>query len=213
MLDDYSNVQKIILFLPPLLFAITVHEVAHGWIAMKLGDPTAKILGRLTLNPIQHIDIIGTILVPIALFFLGGFVFGWAKPVPITWSNLRHPKRDKLLVALAGPAANGLMILIWASVAKVASLFFNEPMIAMGMIGIVINSTLIVLNLLPIPPLDGSHILSYVLPDKAKQQLDQLEPYSFLLLIILLMTGILSLLITPVTQWIMHTINLWFNFF
>ena len=160
MIGGFSLGQKIILWVIPLLFAITVHETAHGWIASKCGDPTAKLLGRLTLNPLKHIDPIGTIIVPAILFSLGGFIFGWAKPVPITWQNLKNPRRDMALVAAAGPLANLMMAFLWAGIAKIAMGFDNDPVIYMAQIGISINLVLMLLNLLPIPPLDGSRVVA-----------------------------------------------------
>ncbi len=113
-MEELTTVQRLAVWALPILFAITVHEVAHGWVARRLGDPTAYMLGRLTLNPIRHIDPVGTVLVPLALTLMGGFIFGWAKPVPVTWENLRNPKRDMVLVAAAGPLANLVMALLWA---------------------------------------------------------------------------------------------------
>ena len=118
-MDEFSLIQRIAIWALPILFAITVHEVAHGWVAKQFGDPTAMMLGRLTLNPIKHIDPIGTIIVPIFLLMVGGFIFGWAKPVPVTWENLRNPKRDMIFVAAAGPLANLIMAILWAAVAKI----------------------------------------------------------------------------------------------
>jgi Zn-dependent protease len=205
---EISFLQKVILFGIPILFAITVHEVAHGWVASKLGDPTAKILGRITLNPIKHIDPIGTIIVPIILLFIGGFIFGWAKPVPVTWQNLKHPKRDMALVAFAGPLANLLMALIWASLLKLGIVLKDHGMVSaitLGMMseaGVAINLTLMVLNLIPLPPLDGSRVLSAFLRGKISYYFSRIEPYSFLILIILLGTGILSFILGPIVEWV-----------
>ena len=203
---DLSLIQKIAVAALPLLFAITVHEVAHGWMARRLGDSTAFMLGRLTLNPIKHIDPIGTILVPLALLLMGGFIFGWAKPVPVTWQNLRNPKRDMALVALAGPAANLLMALMWAVVAKIGfSLGSSFPMpaqmlVLMGLFGVTINVLLMVLNLLPILPLDGGRIVDSMLPGPLSYQFSRLEPYGFIILIALLATGLLSTILTTPTH-------------
>lgn len=205
-MDHLTLIQRIAIWALPILFAITVHEVAHGWMARRLGDPTAMMLGRLTLNPIKHIDPIGTILVPGLLLLFGGFIFGWAKPVPVTWENLKHPKRDMAMVAAAGPLANLVMAFLWAIVAKLGFMLGNSfawaalPMIYMGGAGIAINVVLMVLNLLPIPPLDGGRVLGGLLPGPWAWQLSRLEPYGFLILLVLLMTGLLgNLLHLPVT--------------
>lgn len=200
---ELSLLQKIVISIIPVLFAITVHEVAHGWVANKLGDPTAKMLGRLTLNPLKHIDPIGTILVPGVLLLLGGFVFGWAKPVPITWQNLRHPRRDVALVSAAGPLANLVMALIWALLFKFALTLNPVPtnfafaLLTMSQIGVIINIVLMVLNLIPIPPLDGSRVMSSFLPRRIAYQYDRIEPYGFFVLLLLLATGALSIIMGP----------------
>ncbi|HLF67212.1 MAG TPA: site-2 protease family protein [Gammaproteobacteria bacterium] len=203
---ELSLIQKIAISIIPVLFAITVHEVAHGWVANKLGDPTARLLGRLTLNPIKHIDPIGTILVPGILLLLGGFIFGWAKPVPITWQNLKHKRRDVALVSLAGPLSNLVMAIFWAILFKIALNFNPQPInyafaiLVMSQIGVVINIILMVLNLIPIPPLDGSRVVSSFLPGRIAYQYDKLEPYGFIILIVLLATGMLSLIMSPVVN-------------
>lgn len=187
----------------PLLFAIIVHEVAHGWVAKQLGDATAQRLGRLTLNPIKHIDPIGTILVPGLLLLLGGFIFGWAKPVPVTWENLRHPKRDMAIVAAAGPGSNFAMAILWGLFAKLGSVlpagydWAALPMQYMGQFGIVINVVLMVLNLLPLPPLDGGRVAVGLLPGPMAWQLSRLEPYGFFILLGLLATGLLGYILGP----------------
>lgn len=197
-MDQYTLVQKLILLLPPLLFAITVHETAHGWIANLLGDPTAKMLGRLSINPLKHIDPIGTVLVPITLFFLGGFIFGWAKPVPITTQNLKKLRRDQLLIAAAGPGVNFLMALLWGGIAKIALQFESQAIFYMGILGITINLILAVLNLFPIPPLDGSRIISSLLPARIAYHYERLEPFGFFILLALIATGLLSYLMSPI---------------
>lgn len=202
---DLDLMQTLAVALLPLLFAITVHEVAHGWVARQLGDPTAMMLGRLTLNPIKHIDPIGTLLVPGLLLAAGGVVFGWAKPVPVTWENLRNPRRDMALVALAGPLSNILMALIWALVVKLAlslgpdMAWWSMPLAWMGMFGISINIMLAVLNLLPILPLDGGRIVASLLPGPISWQYSRLEPYGMIILILLLVSGQLGKIITPVS--------------
>lgn len=189
----------------PVLFAITVHEVAHGWVAKRLGDPTADRLGRLTLNPFKHIDPVGTVLVPALLILLkAGFLFGWAKPVPVTWENLRNPKRDMAIVAAAGPMANLLMALLWALVLKVATWFpaeaawISKPLQYMGLGGIFINVLLMVFNLLPIPPLDGGRVAVGLLPGRWAWQLSRVEPFGFFIVIGLMLTGLLWFIIGPV---------------
>lgn len=210
MLGDFSLGQKIILWIVPLLFAITVHETAHGWVASKLGDPTAKLLGRLTLNPLKHIDPIGTIIVPAILFSLGGFIFGWAKPVPITWQNLKHPRRDMALVAAAGPLANLLMAFLWVGIAKMAMGFDNAPVIYMAQVGISINLVLMLLNLIPIPPLDGSRVVASFLSPKMAYQFNKLEVYGFLILVLLLASGVLGRILGPLLQ---SLLSVFFRFF
>lgn len=201
---EFNLLQKIIIWLIPILFAITIHETAHGWVANKLGDPTAKMLGRLTLNPIKHIDLLGTIILPLLLLIFGGFLFGWAKPVPITWQNLKHPKRDMALVAVAGPLANLGMALLWALITRLG-IYLNAQglaagfvLTAMGSAGISINIMLFVLNLLPIPPLDGSKVLNSLLNNRASAKFMLLEPYGFVLLLLLLLSGVLTMVMMPV---------------
>lgn len=202
-MNELSLAQQIAIWALPVLFAITVHEVAHGWVARKLGDPTALMLGRLTLNPLKHIDPVGTVVVPIALLIMGGFLFGWARPVPVTWENLRHPKRDMALVAAAGPLANLLMAILWALVMKIGYLlgdtqtWLATPLVYMGIAGITINTVLMLLNLLPVPPLDGGRVLCGILPGPWSWQLSRLEPFGLFIILALLVTGLLSQLLGP----------------
>jgi len=200
---ELNFIQKVIVLALPILFAITVHEVAHGWVASKLGDKTALMLGRLTLNPLKHIDLVGTVILPLMLLFLGGFIFGWAKPVPVNPNNLKKPRRDMALVAIAGPIANIIMAFIWAGIMKLGiiltghGLKFALPIVLMGQAGIMINLVLMILNLIPIPPLDGSRIISALLPAKLAYKYDRIAPYGFFILLLLLVTGILHLFLFP----------------
>lgn len=210
-MSELNLVQKIVVWALPILFAITVHEVAHGWVARRLGDPTAFMMGRLTLNPLRHIDPVGTVLVPLIFLLLpGNFIFGWAKPVPVTWENLRKPKRDMALVALAGPTSNLLMAIGWGLAAKLGYLlagqfpFAGLPMIYMGSAGILINVILMVLNLLPLPPLDGGRVVAGILPGPLAYKYSRIEPYGFVILLLLLFTGLLGSLLWPVVQGIMQ---------
>ncbi len=195
---------KLAIWILPVLFAVTLHEVAHGLLANRLGDDTAKRLGRLSLNPIRHVDPMGTILVPGVLFLLGGFVFGWAKPVPVVVSRLNRPKRDMAIVAVAGPLANLAMALIWALVTRLALIYHTSLgdnvlfLVFMGTAGILINVVLMVLNMLPLPPLDGGRVLAGLLPIRAARQLVRIEPYGIFIIIALLATGILGRVLGPV---------------
>jgi Zn-dependent protease len=205
-MEELNLMQRIAVWAIPVLFAITVHETAHGWMALRLGDPTAKMLGRLTLNPIRHIDPIGTIVVPAAMLFLGGFLFGWAKPVPITWENLRQPKRDMAWVAAAGPLSNLAMALLWAMFARLGMAIGDASgdlamyMMYTGVAGIFINTILMLLNLLPLPPLDGSRVVSALLPGPLSYRYGLLEPYGLPILILLLITGLLGKVLWPLVM-------------
>jgi Zn-dependent protease len=199
---DPSKIQLLAAWAIPILFAITIHEVAHGWVARYFGDDTAARLGRLSLNPIKHVDPVGTVLVPAAMWLFSGFLFGWAKPVPVIASNLHHPRRHMAIVAAAGPLVNLLMALIWAAVFKLALLSGGQGMMAqfvtlMAIGGIAINLVLMVLNLLPIPPLDGSRVLNGFLPERYARQVDRLEQYGLIIVIALLVTGTLGRIMGP----------------
>lgn len=204
-MNHLTIIQQIIVWALPILFAVTVHEVSHGWMASKLGDKTAQMLGRLTLNPLKHIDMIGTIIVPLTLLLFGGgkFIFGWAKPVPIMAQNLRHPKRDLALISIVGPLSNFLMAIIWAAIMKLGVWLIQTgiqaafPLILMGEAGIMINLVLCVLNLLPIPPLDGGHFVAALLPNRIAYYYTRFEHYGFVIVFILIVTGILNLLLAP----------------
>jgi Zn-dependent protease len=201
-----STVQQISAWVVPVLLAITVHETSHGLVARRFGDKTAEMLGRLTLNPIKHIDPVGTILVPALMLLLpGGFVFGWAKPVPVDWRNFKHPKQDMAWVAVAGPASNLLMALAWALAARVAlglsaDNWIALPLLFMGVAGIFINTILMVLNLLPLPPLDGGRVVTGLLPAPYAYRFARIEPYGFFILVALLVTGVLSIVMWPVVK-------------
>ncbi len=202
-MDELSLAGRIAVWALPIIFAVTVHEVAHGWVANKLGDNTAKSLGRLTLNPISHMDLIGTVIVPAVLLFLGGFIFGWAKPVPVNWNKLANPKRDMVYVAIAGPLANLAMAIAWGVVMKIGYIigsdneFISTPLIYMGYAGVFINSVLMMLNLLPILPLDGGRVLAGLLPHKASYEFSKLERYGFPILIVIIAMDWLSLILGP----------------
>ena len=209
---DYLIIQKFITILLPVLLAITVHEAAHGWAALQLGDSTAWQLGRVTLNPLKHIDPVGTVIVPIIMFTLSGLMFGWAKPVPVNWHYLRQPRRDMALVALAGPLANFLMAIIWAMIAKIGwitSTWFEQSLFFfyMGQAGIIINAAFMILNLIPILPLDGGRILYSILPPSLARSFGQLEPFGLIILILLLTIGVLGKILIPLVRLIYEQLS------
>jgi Zn-dependent protease len=210
---ELSTIQIVAVSVVPVLFAITVHEVAHGWVALFFGDQTARLSGRLTLNPMKHIDLIGTIIVPLVLLLMTNFIFGWAKPVPVDARNMRNPRWNMAVVAAAGPAINLFMAFFWAFITKLSLLlngsseWLGTPLVYMGEVGIVINIVLAVLNVLPIPPLDGGRILASLLPPRMAWQLHKIEPYIFLLVVILMLTGIISYLISPPIAFLIGSIN------
>jgi Zn-dependent protease len=215
---DFS-VATIVLWAVPVVFAITLHEAAHGYVARMFGDDTAYVLGRVTLNPIKHIDLIGTILVPglmlITSKLLVGvpFVFGWAKPVPVNFGNLRHPKRDMIWVAAAGPAVNFAMAILWALGSRLVApsgLWPSDGMYEMTQVGIGVNLVLMVLNLLPIPPLDGGRIVTGLLPLRAAMVYARIEPYGFAVILLLLFVGWLERLMSPllrVAAFVLHALT------
>ena len=199
------NLLDILLFAVPAVFEVTVHEIAHGYIANHLGDSTARDAGRLSLNPIRHIDPIGTILVPASIFLASsaggllprGFMFGWARPVPVDWTRLKSPRRDIALVAIAGPAANLLMLLGWFGLLQLAFLLGNNELWLACRYGILFNATIMLLNLLPVPPLDGSRVVSSMLPPRAAVTFNRIEPYGLVVLLILVFSGVLGLVLGP----------------
>ena len=199
-------IQTITVYALPVLFGITLHEAAHGYVARMLGDPTAWQQGRVSLNPIRHIDPVGTIIVPLVLLFstklLGGsgLLFGWAKPVPVDWSRLRRPKKDMLWVALAGPGSNLLMAVTWALGLRLLAetgAHQGDFWVQMTVAGIQVNLILMALNMLPLPPLDGGRIVFSLLPDRMAWQYSRIEPYGLLILIVLMLTGALWVLLQP----------------
>jgi Zn-dependent protease len=202
-MDLNHLVQTVAIYALPVLFAITLHEAAHGYVARHFGDMTAHAQGRISLNPVRHVDILGTIVVPLIILVLSGgrFLFGWAKPVPVNYSALRKPRQHMAWVAVAGPVANLIMALIWALLLKVSVLLpasgFTVPLQLMGEAGIVVNLVFMFLNLLPILPLDGGRILASLLPRRAAWQYSKLEPWGLPLLLLLLVTNVLGFVLEP----------------
>jgi Zn-dependent protease len=211
MMNELTVMQRVVVWLLPVIFAITVHEVAHGWMAKKYGDHTAALQGRLTLNPLKHIDWVGTVILPILLLVSGtGFIFGWAKPVPVDARNFKRPRQNMAVVAMAGPVSNLLMAIFWALVARLGVTLGSEavslPLIYTGVAGISINLVLALLNLLPIPPLDGSRMLSGILPSYLAWQYNRLERFGFVILLVLLYTKVLNMLLS----YPMYVMQQWF---
>ncbi|MBL6685811.1 MAG: site-2 protease family protein [Methylophilaceae bacterium] len=200
---ELTIVQKISAYALPILFAITVHEAAHGYVARYFGDMTAHYMNRISLNPIRHIDPVGTIIFPALTLMLGGILFGWAKPVPVNFSNLNNPKKDMFWVALAGPAANFFMAIFWTILLTRINIFPDDAELfirVMCLAGIQINIILMVLNLLPIPPLDGGRIAVSVLPYPWSSYVAGLERYGFFILIFLLISGVLGQILMPLVR-------------
>ena len=206
-MDINQIVQTVAIYALPVLFAITLHEAAHGYVARHFGDMTAYAQGRISLNPARHIDLVGTILVPIAILVASklmggaGLLFGWAKPVPVNYSALRRPRQNMLWVAAAGPAANLAMALGWAMVFKAVDLlpanYFTQPLMLMGKAGIEVNVILMLLNLLPILPLDGGRIVASLLPTRIAWGYAKLEPWGFPILLGLMFMGALNVILAP----------------
>jgi Zn-dependent protease len=209
-MDVNQLVQTLAIYSLPVLFAITLHEAAHGYVARHFGDMTAYAQGRISLNPFRHIDLVGTIIVPIVILVAAklaggpGYLFGWAKPVPVNYSALRRPKQNMMWVAAAGPGANLAMALGWALLLKFAdALPLSQVSVAMRLVcvaGIQVNVVLMVLNLLPILPLDGGRILASLLPHRMAWQYARLEPWGFPILLLLLFSGYLGVLLRPVVE-------------
>jgi Zn-dependent protease len=200
---DFSSLSRVVLAAIPIILAITVHEAAHGYVARMFGDSTAWMLGRVTLNPLKHIDPIGTVVVPLATLLMGSILFGWAKPVPVNFGNLRNPKRDMFWVAGAGPFANLVMALLWAIVYALSSrsgAFASAALQYMGTVGVGINVALMVLNLLPILPLDGGRIAVSLLPHSLAVPFARSERFGFFIVIALLATGVLGIVMSPLAN-------------
>ncbi len=204
---ELTLIQQVAVYALPVIFAITLHEAAHGYAAKHFGDTTAYMLGRISVNPLRHIDPVGTVLVPLLTLALGGILFGWAKPVPVNFNHLRNPRRDMLWVAAAGPAANLVMALFWALVMKIGLSMPESsialPMALMGKAGITINAVLMVLNLLPLLPLDGGRIAMSLLPPPLAYSYSRLEPYGMIILVALLFTGVLGTILWPMINTVM----------
>ncbi|MDH5245908.1 MAG: site-2 protease family protein [Betaproteobacteria bacterium] len=221
-MDVSHLVQTVAIYALPVLFAITLHEAAHGYVARYFGDLTAHAQGRISLNPVRHIDVVGTILVPIAILLVskfagaGGLLFGWAKPVPVNYSALRRPKQNMMWVAAAGPASNLAMAIGWAAVLKLCEFFppgvFATPLRLMSVAGIEVNIVLLVLNLLPILPLDGGRIVASLLPARMSWQYSRLEPLGFPILFVLLFTGVLGVILGPMVRTSFDAIGTVFGF-
>ncbi len=211
-MDPYNFVVTIAVYAIPVIFAITLHEAAHGYVARHFGDTTAYMLGRVTLNPMKHIDWLGTVVLPLVTVLLSGFMFGWAKPVPVNERNLRRPKKDMLWVAAAGPGSNLAQALAWAVVARVLMAFGPESRVgdfwfAVAIAGIQVNIVFAILNLFPLLPLDGGRMVASVLPDRLSYGYARLEPYGMVVLIILIVTGAMSWLLSPLVRGTLSQIN------
>ena len=220
-MDISQLVQTIAIYAIPVLFAITLHEAAHGYVARHFGDMTAHAQGRISLNPARHIDLVGTILVPVAILVLtklaggAGMLFGWAKPVPVNYSALRRPRQHMMWVAAAGPGANLAMALGWAALFKAADVlpanYFTSPLLLMAKAGIEVNVVLMLLNLLPILPLDGGRIVASLLPSRLAWRYAKLEPWGFPILLVLLFTSALGVILAPMISFSYRVIGTMFQ--
>jgi len=214
---EINVVQKIALWALPLLFAITLHEAARGFAAYKLGDSTPRQEGRLTINPLNHIDLIGTLVVPLLLIALGSpFLFGWAKPMPINWRHFKQPKRDLALVAIAGLLANVGMVFFWLLILTLGVMTYSMStamsfLVYTGKIGITINIILMLINLLPILPLAGGHIVFALLPPRLAEKFARLEPYAFLIILVIFAAGILHYIFAPILSFVDIFLHWWLN--
>lgn len=213
MHEDLTIAVRILLWIVPVIYAITLHEVAHGAVAYYFGDNTAKNAGRLSINPLKHIDPIGSLAIPVLLLWSSGFIFGWAKPVPVNQNNLMAGKRHMMLVAAAGPAANFVMSLFWALIMKLGYIFSSTDadiglvLIYMGAAGVFINAAVMMLNLLPFPPLDGGRILIEWLPERYSRVLRAIEPWGFFILVLMIVTGLVAKIVWPMMVLEMATVT------
>jgi Zn-dependent protease len=211
-----SKLQFIAIGILPFVFAVTVHEYAHGWVASRFGDMTASHQGRLTLNPLKHIDPIGTVLLPIITLLVSSVVIGWARPVPVVRENLHHPQRDMMLVAAAGPMANFLMLLLWAVLLKIILLtrsdmvWLTQPLMYMCAFGVFVNAILMIINLFPLLPLDGGRILVELLPEPAAKWFRKTEPFGLLIFILLILTGLVYVVFNIVSA-VVYAVGGWFS--
>ncbi|MCD4484436.1 site-2 protease family protein [Chromobacterium vaccinii] len=213
MFDPNQLVQQVTIYALPVLLAITLHEAAHAYAARRFGDDTAYLQGRMTLNPFKHIDPIGTVLLPLLTIWLGSFVFGWAKPVPVNFNALRKPRQNMRWVAAAGPLANLAMMLAWAAMLKLALGMdgaYRDPLMLMSKAGISINISLMLLNLLPILPLDGGRIVYSLLPPGIAWRYAQTETWGMWLLLILVASGLLGVILQPLYVLMYHLLQLFF---
>ena len=206
-MPEFSLVQRLLLMGIPLLFSLTLHEVAHGWAAYALGDRTGLMLGRLTLNPVKNVDPIG-IVIPVVMILLRlPFLFGWAKPMPVDARNFKNPRTGMAWVAFAGLSSYLVMALTWVAIAWVAYTLGQQvpyviPLCWMAVFGVIVNSSLFVFNVIPLPPFDGGRLLAGLLPTRPAYRLYQMEPYSGILILILLLTGVASLIFIPLIQYV-----------